>query len=229
MLKKLVVAFAIMAIAAPAFAFVASKDGLTIHTPNNNPVDQPLGDRADVEYNTGGAMFFAPTTAGTATGWSFYIAHIYTNTAAQDLGLLELGFPTNEDSTDPIAVPVDWTVALNNSDIFSIADPYTYAWDGLGTFTPAGVIDTSPPDTYSVVDISAEGLILAAGASMIWGYENAGLCGQTDFNGEITYGLYMGFWDDDSLYGRTALQQFTGNYTTTASEDATLSQVKSLY
>ena len=138
MLKKLVVAFAIMAIAAPAFAFVASKDGLTIHTPNNNPVDQPLGDRADVEYNTGGAMFFAPTTAGTATGWSFYIAHIYTNTAAQDLGLLELGFPTNEDSTDPIAVPVDWTVALNNCDIYSIADPYTYAWDGLGTFTPAG-------------------------------------------------------------------------------------------
>ncbi len=229
MLKKLVVAFAILAIAAPAFAFVASKDGLTIHTPNNNPVDQPLGDRADVEFNTGGAMFFAPTTAGSASGWSFYIAHVYTNTAAQDLGLLELGFPTNEDATDPIAVPVDWNVDLNNSDIFSIADPYTYAYSAQGDFMPAGASDTSPPDTYSVVDISGEGVILAAGASMIWGYENAGLCGQTDFNGEVTYGLYQGFWDDDSLYGRTALMQFSGDYITTASEGATLSQVKSLY
>lgn len=229
MLKKLVVAVAIMALAAPAFALVASKDGLTITTANSNPVDQPLGDRADVEFNTGGTMFFAPTTNGSASGWSFYIAHVYTNAGTMDLGLLELGFPTNEYSTDPIAIPVDWTIDLDNADVLSIADPYTYAWDGLGTFTPAGVIDTSPPDTYTIVDVSGESLILGAGQSMVWGYENAGLCGQTDFNGEITWGLYQGFWDDDSLYGRTALMQFTGDYITTASEDNSLSSVKSLY
>lgn len=228
-MKKLFVAIAILALAAPAFALVASRDGLQVTTANSTPVDQPLGDRADVEFNTGGSMFFAPTTNGSASGWSYYIEHIWSNTTGFPLMLLELGFPTNEYSTDPIAIPVDWTVDLDNSNIFSIADPYTYAWDGLGTFTPVGIIDTSPPTEYTVVDVSGEGLVLDMGQSMIWGYENAGLCGQTDFNGEITYGLYQGFWDDDSLYGRTALQQFTADYAGTAAEDATLSQVKSLY
>ncbi len=229
MLRKLVVALAVLAIAAPAFAFVASKDGSVVIIPNSSPVDQPLGDRADVEYNTGGAMFTPATTAGNASGWAYYTMNVYTNGAAQDIEFLELGFPTNENSADPIVMPVEWNIDLNNNDVYSVADPYTHAWDGVGTFTPTGVIDTSPPTVYSVVDVSAANLVLPAGASMVWGYENAGLCGQITFNGVETIGWYVSFWDSDEPYGRTGLQQFTADYLTTATEEATLSQVKSLY
>lgn len=229
MLKKLVVALAVLALAAPAFALVASKDGAVVTTPNGSPVEQPLGDRADVEYNTGGAMFTPATANGTASGWCYYAVSVYTNTAAQDLELLELGFPTNEYSTDPIVMPVEWNIDLNNSDIYSIVDPYTHTWDGVGTFYPTGVIDTSPPTVYSVIDIDANDLVLPAGAAMVFGYENAGLCGQISYNGVETIGWYVSYWDSDVAYGRTALMQFTGDYLTTATEAATLSQVKSLY
>ncbi len=229
MLRKLVVALAVLAIAAPAFAFVASKDGSVVITPNGSPVDQPLGDRADVEFNTGGAMLTAATTAGNASGWSYYTVHVYTNAAAQDIKLLELGFPTNENSADPIAMPVEWNIDLNNGDYMAVINPYTHAWDGVGTFYPTGVADTSPPAVYSLIDVAANNLVLPAGASMVWGYENAGLCGQISYNGVETIGWYVSFWDPDGPYGRTGLQQFTADYLTTAAEDASLSQVKSLY
>ena len=64
---------------------------------------------------------------------------------------------------------------------------------------------------------------------MVWGYENAGLCGQTSFNGVVTIGWYIDAWDPDDSYGRTGLLQFTADYLTTAADDASLSQVKSLY
>ena len=229
MLRKLVVALAVLAIAVPAFAFVASKDGSMVIIPNGSPVDQPLGDRADVEFNTGGAMFTPATTAGSASGWAYYTMHVYTNTAAQDIKLLDVGFPTNQLSTEPIAMPVEWNVDLNNNDVYSIVNPYTHAWDGVGTFTPTGVIDTSPPTVYTVVDIAAENLVLPAGATMVWGYENAGLCGQISSNGVETIGWYVNLWDSDLPYGRTGLQQFSADYLTTATEEASLSQVKSLY
>jgi len=229
MLRKLVVALAVLAIAAPAFALVASKDGSVVTTPNSNPIDQPLGDRADVEYNTGGAMFTPSTLNGSASGWAYYTMAVYTNAAAQDIEFLELGFPTNEYSSDPIAMPVEWNIDLNNNSVLSIVNPYSHAWDGVGTFYPTGAADTSPPDTYTVVDISANNLVLPAGVAMVWGYENAGLCGQIDYNGVETVGWYVSYWDSDAPYGRTGLQQFTADYLTTAAEEATVSQVKSLY
>jgi len=82
---------------------------------------------------------------------------------------------------------------------------------------------------YSIIDISGEGLILPAGQSMVWGYENAGLCGQISYNGVETIGWYVSYWDSDVNYGRTGLQQFTADYLTTATDEATLSQVKSVY
>jgi hypothetical protein len=229
MLRKLVVALAVLAIAAPAFAFVASKDGSMVTTPNSSPVDQPLGDRADVEFNTGGAMGTPATTAGSASGWAYYTMNVYTNGAAQDIKFLELGFPTNAYSTDPIALPVEWNIDLNNNDVYSVVNPYSHAWDGVGTFTPTGVIDTSPPTVYSLIDISANNIVLPAGASMVWGYENAGLCGQIAYNGVETIGWYVSYWDSDVSYSRTGLQQFKADYLTTATDDATMSQVKSLY
>ncbi len=229
MLKKLFVAFAILALAAPAFALVVSRDGSVEIPSNSTPMDQPLGDRADVEYNTGGAMFTAATTAGNASGWSYYTMHVYTNTGADGLSLLELGFPTNENSADPIAMPVEWNIDLGNGNIYSIVNPYTHAWDGVGTFYPAGLPDTSPPSVYSIIDISGEGLVLPMGQSMCWGYENAGLCGQISYNGVETIGWYVSFWDSDAPYARTGLQQFKGDYGIIANEESSLSQVKSLY
>ncbi|MCB1161464.1 MAG: hypothetical protein R3C71_10910 [Candidatus Krumholzibacteriia bacterium] len=229
MLRKLVVALVVLAMAAPAFALVASKDGLVITTQNNNPVNQPLGDRDDVEFNTGGSMFFPPDTNGSASGWYYYVEHVYTNNGADALMLNSLGFPTNYYSQDPIDLPVDWTIDLDNNSVYSITNPYTWAWDGLGQFTPTGADDTSPPDTYTVIDITGAGLMLAAGQSMVWGYENAGLAGQTGVTGQETIGWYVDFWDSDIAYSRTALMQFTGDYATTAAEESSLSQVKSLY
>ncbi len=228
MFKKLTILLAILAIAAPAFALVVSKDGQTLPQ-NSTPVDQPLSSRADVEFSTGGAMNTPATLSGNAAGWAYYFAHVYTNNSGFDLNLLELGFPTNENSADPIVMPVEWTISLNNSDVYSVINPYTFAWDGLGEFTPVGIIDTAPPTDYSIVDISADGLVLLDGQSMVWGYENAGLGGMIDFNGEVTYGWYVDFWDVDDSYGRTALQQFTADYADTPTEDSSFSSVKSLY
>ncbi len=228
MLKKLFVAFAILAIAAPAFALVASKDGSVVTIPNGTAVDQPIGDRTDVMYNTGGAMNTPATTNGSASGWAYYTLHIWTNNTGEPQTLVELGFPTNEYSSDPIVMPVEWNVDLNQTSIYNVTNPYTWAWDGVGTFYPAGVIDTSPPTVYSIIDISGEGLVLPAGQSMAWGYENAGLCGQISYNGVETIGWYVSYWDSDVGYGRTGLQQFK-SLGFTATEEATLSQVKSLY
>jgi len=228
MLKKLFVAFAILALAAPAFALVASKDGSMVTTPNGSPVDQPIGDRALVEYNTGGAWATASTTNGSASGWCYYIMHVWTNTTGQPVQLIELGFPTNQYSTEPIAMPVEWNVDLNQTSIYNITDPYSWGWDGVGTFYPTGVIDTSPPTVYSDINVTGSALILSAGQSMVWGYENAGLCGQINYNGVETVGWYVSYWDSDVGYGRTAVQRFKAD-PPVATEENSLSQVKSLY
>ena len=228
MLKKLFVALTILALAAPAFAFVASKDGSVVITPNGTPVDQPLGDRTDVMYNTGGAMNTPATTAGSASGWAYYTLHIWSNTTGEPQTLVELGFPTNQLSTEPIAMPVEWNVDLNQTSVYNVTNPYSWGWDGVGTFYPAGAPDTSPPTVYSIIDISGEGLVLPAGQSMAWGYENAGLCGQISYNGVETIGWYVSYWDSDVGYGRTGLQQFK-SLGSVATEENSLSQVKSLY
>jgi hypothetical protein len=226
MLRKLLVMAAVLALAVPAFASV-TRDHL-------NPVDptgdvQTIIDREDVEFNTCGAMDFAPTGGGAPSGWAYWSVHVYTNNTGFDLCLTEIGAPTCQYSGEPIAMPVDATIALNNNNVFSIADPYTYAWDGLVTFTPLEATDTLPPTVYTPVDFTGESLVLPNGQSMVWGYENAGYMGLAAYSGQVTYGLYLGAWDADSNYGYTAPYQFKGNFCTTATEDASFGAVKSLY
>ena len=225
MLKKLLVVLAILALAAPAFALVASKDGTVITDPTT-PNDATSA-RSAFEFNTGGAWDFPPTTNGSASGWSYYIIPVFTNETGGDLMLSELGFPTNEYTADPIPVPVEWNIYFG-SNYMDITDPYTFAWTYMGTFMPLGAIDTSPPDTYTPVDVTGEGIVLPDGATMVWGYENAGLCGQTDFNGVVTIGWYVSYWDPDDTYGRTGLMQF-GAGAGTAAMDASMGAVKALY
>ncbi len=228
MLKKLLVAAAILALAAPVFALGTSKDGIVTSEHATNPVEQS-GVRADVEFNTGGAMNLVPDALGSATGWAYFSAHNYTNGGAAALGLIDMAFPTCENSTDPIALPVLWFVHASTGDIVAdIGDPYMATFDHSGTFYPTNAMDSLAGDlVYDAVD--ASGYSLAVGASMWWGYENAGLQGMTSYVVEQTFGYWVSFWDDDTAYGRTALMQFTGDYGTTATEAATMSQVKSLY
>lgn len=229
MLKKLLVAAAILALAAPVFA-VTSKDGLVQSSNDINPVESSSV-RADVEFNTGGVMNLVPDALGSATGWAYFSAHMYTNGGGMALNLLELAFPTCENSTDPIALPVLWFVTAATGDItVDIGDPYTATYDFSGTFYPTNLIDSLAGDlVYDAVDVTGEAITLADAASMWWGYENAGLQGMTSFVAEQTWGYWVSFWDDDSFYGRTALMQFMGDYGTTATDASTISQVKSLY
>jgi hypothetical protein len=66
------------------------------------------------------------------------------------------------------------------------------------------------------------------GEHLIWGYENAGLCGQIAYNGVETIGWYVNYWDSDVPYGRTSLMQFRSSYYTPV-EERSLSAIKSLY
>jgi hypothetical protein len=229
MLKKLVISLIVLAMAVPAFATTARVD-VDVQNHAINPVTVTGGDRADVEFNTGGVMNYVPEALGSATGWAYFSAHIFTNGAAQDLALTELAFPTCENSTDPIDMPVDWFVEMGATDVNVIVDPWTHAYTFQGLFTPTNLMDsTADMLVYDAVDVTAENIVLAAGETMIWGYENAGLQGMTAAPVEVTYGFWVSFWDDDSAYGRTALMQLMGDYVTTATEEASLSQIKALY
>jgi len=226
MLRKLLVMAAVLALAVPALASV-TRDHV-------NPVDatgdvQTIVNREDVEFNTCGAMGFPPAGGGGPSTWAFWTAHVYTNNTGYDICITELGAPTCEYSGEPIAMPVDATIELNTNTVFAIADPYTFAWDGLVTFTPIEVMDTLPPTVYTPVDFTGAELVLLNGQSMVWGYENAGYMGLANYSGQDTYGLYQGAWDGDFNYGYTAPFQFKGNFCTTATEDGSFSSVKSLY
>lgn len=239
MLKKLVVALVVLAVAVPALASVNSRDGIVPSNHETNAVTPVLGDRADVEFNTGGAYNTTPDAVGSASGWAYYSAHMYTNGGPDALDLVELGFPTCPYTTDPIALPVEWFVLFGATGNIAadIPDPYTAAYTFSGTFTPSNATDSGDINSggdpsnlvYDAIDLTGMGAQLAAGDAMWWGYENAGLQGMLAAVVEQTFGWYVSFWDDDTLYGRTALMQFMGNYATTATEESTLSQIKSLY
>ncbi len=230
MLRKLVLTFAILTLAIPAFALGIDKDTYVPQQHDGSGVDV-ISSREDVVYNTGGAVDFVPTTMGAANAWAFWVASAYTNATGFDLELTSLDLPCAEYSSDPIALPVAWGVDLGNADVLSIPDPYGYAWGNAGTFSPVGPADPASGAelVYTIVDVSADAMVLPDAGSMVWGYENPGLFGMTDFNGVLTYGLYQGAWDPDEAWGITNVYQFKANYVTTATEDISISNVKALY
>lgn len=172
---------------------------------------------ADVEFNTGGEMFMPPEYSGSYTGWAELVRHFYVNETGVDLRIRSVGFPTNFFAADPVPLPVDYQLAVVG------------AWAAAGEFYPAGAADTNPPDTYTVIDLSAQTLVLQSGATLRWQYRNAGLCGLSAFSGEVTWGYFMGGWVSDADYDRTALMQFTADFLTTGVEDSSFGAVKALY
>jgi hypothetical protein len=182
-------------------------------------------------FNTGGAAFTPPTIGGSASGWAYYVVHEYHCSDDHNWYVFTFDFPTNEYSTDPIAIPVEWVADCNVGSIEAILSPYSHDWQWRGTFYPAGAPDTSPPDTYTRVWPLDSGAVIYFGPqhpTMVWGYENAGLCGMISYNGVETVGWYVNYWDSDAPYGRTALLQFIADYST-PTESRSMSAIKSLY
>jgi hypothetical protein len=210
--------------AGPAVAGVMTRAEVQTAPPPEIAPPEAGAQRHTINFNTGGTMFMPPTLNGSASGWSYYILHEYC--FPYGVTVARFGFPTNEYTSDPIPMPVEWVADCEVGDIYAISNPYSFDWTWRGTFYPAGAPDTSPPDTYTIVNTHY--FWAGANQTMVWGYENAGLCGQIAYSGVETIGWYAGFWDSDVPYGRTSLMQFEA-WDCTPTVERSLSAIKSLY
>jgi hypothetical protein len=173
--------------------------------------------RDDFEYNTGGAIDFVPTSGGSSDGWGTHFMAMVSNNTGQDLYLTELGFPCGG------TIPAGWFVSIG-------AMPGDYNTDFMGSFTAADPTEPFPPTVYTYVDVSLEGMVVPAGADVYWGYINPGIGGQTSFNGVVTWAWYLGAWDADDAWGRTAILQIKASFEDpVAQKSETLDAVKALY
>ena len=222
-MKKITLLIAVLAMV--AVAALAADEGIVGKKGQTLPVQdlpaQPAGGgtRADVEYNTAGAIDAPATTGGSWDGWGSYFITNWFNNTGQDVTLVEFGWPCGGPG------PVDWVVWITEG---LPGAPGTETFSGQ--FTPAsGDPDEFPPSTYSYVDVSASGVMIPADATFYFGYENPGIGGQVDFNGVDTWAWWEGAWDPDSGWSRTAVLQFKGNYGGIATDQMTYSQVKTLF
>ena len=217
MFKKLMVmGLVLTVVAAPALAervFVTGGSG---------PANVPSDVVADFEWNTMGVMNSVPTSGGTPTGWAAAEITAVQNTTGQNLTVVEFGFPC--DGPGPAA----WYVWLGIVPPGLPGAPSTASY--TGTFTPATNTGTPPPTVYANVNVSGSGILWPVGTYLWFGYENPGYVGLAPFSGVTTWGWYLGAWDPDANYQRTAVMQVKANFAgTTATDDATWGQIKRLY
>ena len=197
---------------------VVGKDGSTLPLIDN---PQQNGSRvpADVEYNTTGTIDSPATTGGSATGWGSYFITNWTNGTGADVRLVEFGWPCGGPG------PVDWVVWMS-AVLPGAPGTQTYT----GPFTPASSDPaTNPPGPYSYIDVFAANIVVPAGMTIYFGYENPGIGGQVPTNGVETWAWWNGAWDPDSGWNRTAVLQLKANYLGVAAEPSTLSQIKALF
>jgi hypothetical protein len=211
-------AIALLTLPVLAADAVVGKKGQTLPV-IDSPASPGSATRADVEYNTAGAIDAMATTGGSADGWGEYFITSWTNTTGQDVELLEFGWPCGG------LGPVDWVVWITET---LPGAPGTEGFNGQ--WTPVSSDDvTNPPTTYTYIDVTGAGIMIPDGATFYFGYENPGLGGQVDFNGVDTWAWYFGDWDPDQGWGRTAVLQFKGTFGGVAAEASTLTQVKHLF
>jgi len=164
---------------------------------------------ADVEYSTTGAMDTPATMGGDRDGWGTEFITRWDNTTGSDVIVEEFGWPCGGWWAQFWYVWITDTLPV---------DPYTL--EHYGTFVAASEDDTEwPPRTYTYVDVSEEGLVVPAGASMYFGYGNPGMGGQIGFNGVETWSWLDDQWDMDGDYNRTAVMQFKGSFDALAAVD----------
>jgi hypothetical protein len=205
---------------------VVGKDGATIGI-SDGQAGEVSSRRADFEYNTAGSIDAAATTAGSALGWGEWFITTVHNDTGQDIVLTELGFPCGGTvATDDHG----WVVWTGLAGLEAPAgDAFTA--DYSGAYTPASSDDvTSPPPTYTYVDLIAASITVAAGDYFCVGYKNPGIGGQIDNNGVDTWAWYSEVWDPDVNYGRTAVIQVKADYAgSTPTQETSWSAIKSLY
>jgi len=165
---------------------------------------------ADVEYSTTGALDTPATLGGDRDGWGTEFVARWTNTTGADVILEELAWPCG-----------GWWAQFWYVWISDALPPNPWTLEYHGTFVPASEDDTEwPPSTYTYVDVSGEGIVVPAGASMVFGYSNPGMGGQIGFNGTETWSWLDDGWDMDGDFGRTAVLQFKGSFGATAAPAA---------
>lgn len=166
---------------------------------------------ADVEYSTTGAMDAPATLGGDRDGWGTDFVARWTNTTGADVIVEELAWPCG-----------GWWAQFWYVWITDALPPNPWTLEHYGTFVAASEDDTEwPPSVYTHIDVSGEGIVVPAGAGMIFGYGNPGMGGQIGFNGTETYSWLDDGWDMDGDFGRTAVLQFRGSFGATAAPPAT--------
>jgi hypothetical protein len=222
--KLLLVAAILALVVAPALGGIVSKDG-TKAKMLQGPPSVPSEIRYDFVYNTGGVMDFVPDSGGSSDGWGeWFITTVHNNTP-NDLTLVELGFPC----AGPPTGTYGWVVWTNMAGLVPPVGDATTA-EYFGSFVPVDPNpETWPPTTYTYVDVSFKGIIIDEGSYFCFGYDNAGMGGQTAFNGVDTWAWYSGYWDSDQDWGRTAILQVKANYHGTPTEEAAWSSIKALF
>lgn len=219
----IVLAVLVLVVATSAFASdtvgISGKSGQTrVIAPSVNS-SVPSEVRAAVEYNTAGAIDTPATHGGDRDGWGTEFITRWDNNTGQDLALLEFGWPCGGWWSN------FWYVWIQSE---IPADPYNLEY--YGSFVAAIEDDTVyPPNLYTYIDISAEEIILPAGATMYFGYGNPGMAGQVLDSGVTTFSWYNDTWEDDGDYGRTTILQFKADPVTVPTETETFGGVKALF
>ena len=170
---------------------------------------------ADVEYSTTGAMDTPATLGGDRDGWGTEFITRWDNLTGTDVIIDEFGWPCGGWWSQ------FWYVWITDT---LPDDPYTLEY--YGSFVATSEDDTEwPPSLYTYVDMSNEGIVVPAGASMYFGYGNPGMGGQISFNGVETYSWLDDAWDMDGDFGRTAVMQFKGTFSNVSAVDETPTSV----
>ena len=158
---------------------------------------------ADVEYSTTGTMGTPATHGGDRDGWGTDFITRWDNDTGHDVLIEEFGWPVG-----------GWWAQFWYVWISDTLPPSPYVLQHYGSYVALSEDDTEyPPSLYTHIDMTAEGIVIPAGASMYFGYGNPGMGGQILFNGVTTYSWLNENWDRDGDFNRTAIIEFRGSFT----------------
>lgn len=199
-MKRLALVLMMVAVVGVADAGVVGKDGSTVADSVNPPQNIPSSRQAAWEWSSGGVMDFVPTTGGSFDGWGSHFLATTVNGTGQDMQLTELGIPCAG------TIAAEWMVWIGTM-------PSDYSSpDFSGSFMATDPDPlTFPPTVYTYVDVTSANVLVPSGEAVWIAYVNPGVGGQTDFNGVDTWSWYLGAWDGDQAWGRTAIMQLKGD------------------
>ena len=177
----------------------------------------------DFEWSSGGSMGTVPTLGGSNDWWGEWFITSVQNNSGQDLILTQIAFPCCGDASDSYG----WVVWTDVGGLVAPSGDVTTC-DFHGPYTPADPGPTSPPTTYTYVDVSSFSITIPSGNFFCFGYDNTLTGGQIDFNGVDTWAWYDSAWDPDQSWSRTAVIEVYANFFT-ALERSTWGEIKTMF